>query len=173
MNTRLALSMAAYATAILSANYMTANYGLVNVGFGLLVSAGTFGAGFALLARDFVQRYGGVPYALASVAIGGLLSWLLASPALAIASTVAFLGAELVDLAVFTPLRKRGFIRAALTSNIFSAPVDTVLFLALAGFPLTWQAVTGQFIGKVFWVTLIPLALYAATRYTARKVATS
>lgn len=166
----LSVGVVAYAASIVLANYMTIHLGLVNVGLGLLVTGGTFAAGFALLARDVVQRFGGIPWALASIVLGGVLSWFLASPALAVASTLAFIGAELVDLAVFTPLRDRGFFRAALTSNVVSAPVDTVLFLYLAGFPLTWQAVTGQFIGKVFWATLIPLALFAAARWGHRKV---
>lgn len=158
---KLSLSVAAYAAAIITANYMTSHHGMVDVGFGLAVTAGTFAAGFALLARDFVQRYGGVQWALLAIAVGAVASWVLASPALAVASTVAFAGAELVDLGVFTPTRKRqGFVWAALLSNVISAPVDTVLFLWLAGFPLTWGAVTGQFIGKVLWATLVPLTVY-------------
>lgn len=166
---KLAISFAAHVLAITAANWMTVNLGLVSVGFGLLVTAGTFAAGFALLARDFVQRYGGIPWALAGVVTGGAISWFMASPALAVASTIAFLGAELVDLGVFTPLRKRGFFTAALASNVVSAPLDTVLFLAIAGFPLTWQAVTGQFIGKVVFATLLPLVVYAAARSVTSK----
>ena len=161
---KLAVSFSAHVAAVIGANYLTAHFGLVSVGFGLLVTAGTFAAGFALLARDFVQRYGGIPWALAGVLVGGAVSWFTATPMLAVASTVAFLGAELVDLAVFTPLRRRGFFVAALSSNVVSAPIDTVLFLAIAGFPITWQAITGQFIGKVVWATLIPLALYVVAR---------
>lgn len=162
---RLALSLAAYVAAIVTANVMTSHMGLVSVGFGFLVTAGTFAAGFALLARDFVQRYGAVRFALAGIAAGGLLSWMLASPALALASTVAFTGAELVDLAVYTALKDRaGFVVSAIVSNVVAAPIDTVLFLWIAGFPLTSGAVEGQFIGKVVWATLVPLALYLVGR---------
>lgn len=165
MNTRLAVSLTAYIAAIVTANYVTEHLGLITVGFGLMVTAGTYAAGFALLARDFIQRHGGIPWALAAIALSGALSWFLATPALAVASTIAFLGAELVDLAVFTPIRRRGFVRAAVASNIVSAPVDTVLFLSIAGFPLTWETLTGQFVGKVLWATLIPLAIYAIARH--------
>ena len=167
---KLAASVSAYALAILTANYLTSSHGLVPVGFGLLVTAGTFSAGLALLARDFVHRYGGPSWAVVAIAAGGLMSWLLATPALAVASTVAFVGAEVVDLAIYAPIcRRYGFAPAAITSNVVSAPLDTVLFLHLAGFGVTWGAVAGQFIGKVAWATLLPLALWMLASAVLRK----
>lgn len=163
-------AFAVYVGSIVLANWMTANHGLVPVGFGLLVTAGTFAAGFALLARDFVHRYGGLRLALAAIALGGLVSWFMASPALAVASTVAFIGAESVDLAIFAPTRRRfGFAPAAVLSNVISAPLDTVLFLHLAGFGVTAGAVGGQFLGKVAWATLIPIALWMVVRAVLRQ----
>lgn len=154
---------------VIAANVLTAHFGLVPVGFGLLVTAGTFAAGFALLARDILHRVAGVRWVLASIAVGGVMSWLLADPMIAVASTVAFLVAEIVDLAVFVPIReRRGFVPAALVSNVISAPVDTVAFLWLAGFPLTLEAVGGQFIGKVWWATVIPLAVWVVSRAVFR-----
>jgi len=162
---KLSISLTAYTASIVVANYLTSHYGLVSVGFGFLVTAGTFAAGFALLARDFVQRYGNVRWALGAIGVGALLSWWLADPFIALASTVAFAGAELVDLAVYTPARRRtGFVKAALLSNIISAPIDTILFLWVAGFPLTLNAVEGQFVGKVIWATLVPLTIYLVGR---------
>ncbi|GAB3446511.1 hypothetical protein GCM10027517_28870 [Phycicoccus ginsengisoli] len=155
------LAGACYVAAVVLANVVTERLGLVSVGFGLLVTAGTYAAGFALLARDFVHRYGGRRSALAAIAVGGVLSWLFSSPAIALASTVAFVSAELVDLAVYEPIRRtKGFIRGALASNIVSAPIDTLVFLSLAGFPLTVETVTGQFVGKVLWATVAPLTIY-------------
>lgn len=157
----LAMAVAAYVAAVVLANVVTERLGLVSVGFGLLVTAGTYAAGFALLARDFVHRFGGRPWALAAIALGGVLSWALSSPALAGASTVAFVSAELIDLGVYEPIRRaKGFMQGALVSNIASAPVDTVVFLSLAGFPLTLETVGGQFVGKVLWATALPLSLY-------------
>lgn len=57
--TRLAGAAAVFITAVVLANVMTARLGLVDVGFGLMTTAGTFAAGFALLARDIVQQAGG------------------------------------------------------------------------------------------------------------------
>lgn len=158
---KLALALTVYIGAIVAANVMAAHYGLINVGFGLLVPAGTFAAGFALLARDFVHRYGGVMWALGGIAVGGLLSFWLSTPGLAVASAAAFTAAELVDLSIYSSVSDHlGFAPAILASNLVSAPVDTVAFLWLAGFPLTWNAIAGQLVGKLIWATLVPLALY-------------
>lgn len=171
--TPLLISLALYVGAIVFANALTDRFGLVDVGFGLLVTAGTFAAGFALLARDFVHRYAqmeygkrrGIAVVLGAIAVAGVISWITASPQLAVASTVAFLAAELVDLGVFIPVRERlGFTPGVLTSNIVSTPVDTFVFLAIAGFPITLATVSGQLVGKLVWATLIPLALYAVAR---------
>lgn len=163
-----AIAILVYVAAIVAANVVTFHFGLVPVGFGLLVTAGTFAAGFALLARDFVHRYANVWWVLAGIALGVALSWVFASPAIALASAAAFAVAELVDLGVYLWIRPRGFVKAAFVSNVISAPIDTVVFLAIAGFPLTFESIVGQFIGKVFWATLIPLALYVAIRAAIR-----
>lgn len=162
--TRLALAFAAHVAAIVAANVLTSRYGLVLVGFGLLVTAGTYAAGLALLARDFVQRFGGVRWSITATLLASAVSWFMATPGLAVASALAFLVAELVDLGVFTPLRRRGFVTAALASNVVSAPIDTVAFLWIAGFPLGTEAVAGQFVGKVIWATVVPLAIYSGVR---------
>ena len=143
-----AVTLAAYIASIVVANGMTARFGLVPIGFGLMVTAGTFAAGFALVARDGVQMEGGRRVVLAAIFAGAILSALTSNAALAFASGIAFLVSELVDLGVFTPLRGRSLPLAVLLSSVVSAPVDTVLFLRLAGFPVTWQAVAGQFIVK-------------------------
>jgi uncharacterized PurR-regulated membrane protein YhhQ (DUF165 family) len=159
-----AIAVTVYVGAIVAANVLTFHFGLVPVGFGLVVTAGTYAAGFALLARDFVHRYANVWWVLGGIGFGIALSWVFASPAIALASAVAFGVAELVDLAVYVSIRPKGFVKAALISNIVAAPVDTVLFLWIAGFPLTWESIIGQFIGKVLWATIVPLALYSLVR---------
>ncbi len=154
---KLAVAIAAHIGSIVLANILTDRFGLVPVWPGLVVTAGTYAAGFALLARDLVHRYGGPAWALASIAVGAALSWLMASPALAAASFVAFTLAEVADLLVYTPLRRRSFTLAALASNAVGAPIDTVVFLSLAGFGLAAPVVIGQLIGKLLWATALPL----------------
>jgi uncharacterized PurR-regulated membrane protein YhhQ (DUF165 family) len=163
-----AVALAVYIGAIVAANILSANFGLVPVGFGLLVSAGTYAAGFALLSRDFVHNLLGIRGVAVGIAVGLVFSWILATPALALASAVAFLVAELADLAVFIKIRRRGFARAALVSNIVSAPVDTVLFLWIAGFPLIFESIVGQMIGKIVWATVIPLVFFVGIRALIR-----
>lgn len=140
--------IAAFVASIIAANWLTNTFGLVPIGFGLLVTAGTFAAGFALIARDGVQLTSGPYWTLAAIIFGAALSAVTSTPSIAIASGIAFLVSELVDFAVFTPIRKRSVALAVITSSVVSAPIDTVLFLQLAGFGVTWQAVVGQFIVK-------------------------
>lgn len=164
------LALAAYTATIVAANVLTARYGLVPVLPGLLVTAGTYSAGLALLARDVVQDVAGRTAAVGAIAGGALVSWWLTdSPELALASGVAFTVGELADLLVYTPLRARSWARAVLASNTVGAVLDSVVFLALAPFPLTVAAVTGQTIGKVAYATVVPVLLVLAVREVRRR----
>ena len=158
-----------YIIAITAANWTTSHYGLVPMGFGLTATAGTYAAGLALLLRDVVQDAAGWRWVLVGIASGAALTAFM-SPALAVASTVAFLLAELLDMAVYTPLRESGWARAALLSGIAGAVVDTFAFLALAGFPITAQSVGGQLVGKALWTTALPVAAVLAARMVRRAV---
>ncbi len=160
-------ALAAFAAAITAANWLTTRYGIVPVGFGLATTAGTYAAGAALLLRDVVQDVCGWRWVLAGIATGAVLT-AATSPALAVASTVAFLLAELLDMAVYTPLRDRGWARAALASGVVGAVVDTYAFLALAGFPITTQTVGGQLVGKALWATALPVAAVLVVRQVRR-----
>jgi len=160
------LAAALFASGVLAANLLTAWYGLVPVGFGLAATAGTYAAGLCLLARDWVHDSAGRRAVLAAIAAGGLASAVLAGPQLAVASAAAFVVSELADLAVYQPLRRRDFIRAVLASNAVGAPVDTILFLSLAGFPI-WAALPGQLLAKTT-ATVIPVAAVLGVRALLR-----
>ncbi len=162
--TRKLAALALYVAAIVGANYLTAHYGLISVLPGLLVTAGTYSAGIALLARDVVQDTAGRLAVLGAIGVGGAISWFMASPALAVASVAAFLVSELADMAVYTPLRARGWGRAVLASNAVGAVIDTVVFLWLAGFGLTVAGVSGQIVGKVLWASVVPVLLVKGVR---------
>jgi uncharacterized PurR-regulated membrane protein YhhQ (DUF165 family) len=167
MNPRGLTALTAYILAIVTANWTTQHYGFVPMGFGLTATAGTYAAGLALLLRDAVQDYAGPRWVFAGIAFGAALTAVTA-PALAVASAVAFLLAELLDMAVYTPLRERGWARAALASGIVGAVVDTVAFLALAGFPITTQTVGGQLVGKALWATALPVLAVLTIRQVRR-----
>jgi uncharacterized PurR-regulated membrane protein YhhQ (DUF165 family) len=159
----------AYVTAIVAANWATDRYGFVSVGFGLTTTAGTYAAGLALLFRDLVQDTLGRVWVVAGITAGAALTAITA-PALAVASATAFLIAELADMAVYTPLRRRGWARAALASGLVGAVVDTWVFLHLAGFPVTRDVVAGQLVGKALWATALPVLVVAAVRQVRRAV---
>lgn len=160
MNKKTLAYAVGFIATILLANWLTTNYGFVPVGFGLTATAGTFAAGFALAFRDSIQEAGGKKAVLALVVIGGLLSYLVSDVNIAIASGVAFLVSELIDFAVYTPLRKKGFAVAVVGSNIVGSIFDTVIFLAIAGFPI-WVAVPGQLVGKLEATLVFLVVIYA------------
>ena len=152
----------AFLACILAANYATGHYGLIPVGLGLYATAGTFFAGATFVLRDTVQDQSGRAAVVGLIVVGALLSGLLAPPRIALASGIAFLVAELADLVVYTPLRKRGYIRAALASNFVGSVVDTIVFLLVAGFPI--MAFPGQLLAKmtVTGVVVLGVIIYRA-----------
>lgn len=174
MNNRtLGLAAAAgFIAAIVLANYVTTRYGFVAVGLGYTAAAGTYLAGAALGLRDVIQDTLGRWAVLAVILVGAAVSYAVSDPRIATASAVAVLLSELADLAIYSPLRRRGWAMAVLASNTVGAFVDTVVFLAIAGF-FTWAAVPGQMIGKVVWATLVPLGLIYAARSARPRVATA
>ncbi len=112
---------------IFAANWAVATFGFVPVGFGLVTPAGVYLAGLAFTLRDLVQETLGKRATFVAIALGGLLSAWLASPALALASAAAFLCLELADFAVYTPLRQRHWTGAVLASNLVGIVFDSAL----------------------------------------------
>jgi uncharacterized PurR-regulated membrane protein YhhQ (DUF165 family) len=133
---RIVLLSAAFVGVIVAANYVTSTYGMVPVGFGLVATAGTYFAGISFILRDSIQDLSGRLFVIALIVAGAGVSFALSSPQIAAASGIAFLVSELSDLVVYTPLRRRGYVRAAIASNVVGAFVDTILFLTIAGFPV-------------------------------------
>ena len=163
MGRRLALA-AAYLSTIVAANAAIVALGLVPVGFGLLAPAGVYFAGLALTLRDALQEVTGRRWVLGAILLGAALSALLGAQ-LAAASGLAFLLSELADFAVYTPLRRRGWLAAVLASNAVGAVVDSALFLWLAFGSLAF--LPGQVFGKA-WATLAAVACIALWRGARR-----
>lgn len=162
------LAAAGFIATVLAANYVTTQYGMVPVGFGLVATAGTYFAGLAFILRDLVQDKAGRLWVAALIVAGGALSFAISAPFIALASSAAFLLSEGADFAVYSPLRKHGYIRAAVASNLVGSIVDTVLFLTIAGFPLR-HAFAGQLVGKMA-VTGVVIAGVTVVRYARRPV---
>lgn len=162
---------AAYIAVVVLANYLSTEYGMVSVGFGLVASAGTYAAGAALGLRDAVREGLGRWGMVAVIILGSALSFWLASAVIATASLVAFAASETADSLVYEPLRKRSKLGGVVASNTVGAVVDTWIFLSLAPFgPVTWSAMQGQFVGKILWATLLPVALIYAAKQTRQRV---
>lgn len=158
---------------VVAANVATARLGFVSAGFGLIVSAGTYAAGAALAVRDALDRAGGLPWVLPTIAAGVLLSAFLASPALAVASAAAFACSELADLAVWRAIRRRTIAGAIAASNATGAVVDTVVFLPLSGLPVTAAAIGGQVLVKAGYITAAALLVLALIRALRPRVVTA
>lgn len=158
MTFRVVVAPSVYVSAVVAANILTERFGLVPVGFGLVTTAGTYAAALVLVARNVAQDVLGRPRVLALMALGIVLSWWLASPALALASAVAFGLSEVADMGIYTPLRKRGRGRAVAIASTIGAVVDTVAFLGIAGFPIM-QALPGQLFVKVGMALVAALIL--------------
>lgn len=87
--------------------------------------------GFIFVIRDYAQREVG-HMVLPAMLAGGLISWLMATPAIAYASVCAFLAGELLDWAVYT-FTRRPFSQRILLSSAIGTPVDSAIFLSMVG----------------------------------------
>lgn len=151
-----------------AANYLIQYVGVFCVGEGgpcvipvtpaispqIYAPSGVLVIGIAFVLRDLVQRRLGIWWAVLAIGAGAVLSIGFAPAGLIIASTTAFFISELIDLAVYTPLQKRGLILAAVASSIVGLVVDSLVFLQLAFGDL--EFITGQIIGKT-WMILVAI----------------
>jgi len=158
------------------ANWLIGNVGtycvpggpcLIPVWPGITAPSGVLAIGAALVLRDLVQRRLGVKWALAAILAGGVLSGFVAPTALIVASVVAFLLSELADLAVFTPLQRRGLVLAVAASSVVGVVVDSMIFLSLAFGSL--EFLSGQIIGKT-WAVVAALPLIHLVRNRDRRL---
>jgi uncharacterized PurR-regulated membrane protein YhhQ (DUF165 family) len=137
---------------------------LVPVAPGVLAPSGVLTVGAALVLRDVVQRCLGLTWGLTAIAIGTVLSALVAPASLVFASGTAFALSELADFAVYTPLQRRRLTLAVMASSVVGLVVDSVVFLTLAFGNL--EFLTGQIIGKL-WAVVFALPLMRLLRRVA------
>ncbi|MBB4285745.1 queuosine precursor transporter [Roseospira goensis] len=125
----------------------------------------------AFLVTDLTNRRFGPARARRVVYVGFalavVLSIALASPRIALASGVAFLTAQVLDVAVFDRLRDRVWWLPPLVSSTVGSALDTALFftLAFAGTGLPW---IGWGIGDFGVKMAVALALLPAFRVLSR-----
>ena len=145
--------------------------------FGLenLLTYGAFSYPVAFLITDLANRRYGKIIARKIVYIGFFLGVILTlyfstdfsnliSKRIAIASGVAFLSAQLLDISIFDKLRKKIWYAAPLTSSLIGSTIDTFLFFSIAfyGTEIDWLTLSlGDLLVKVFvaLVMLIPFKI--------------
>jgi uncharacterized PurR-regulated membrane protein YhhQ (DUF165 family) len=165
---------AAFAACIPAANWLIGNVGttcvpagpcLIPVAPGLMAPSGVLMIGLALVLRDAAHEAGGARLAALCILIGAALSLVFSPPALAVASAVAFLVAEMLDLAVYTPLRRRNRAVAVAASGVAGAIADSMLFVWLAFGSLDLSA--GTALAKLYASAAVALWIFARSRRAA------
>lgn len=153
---------ALYFGAIVLSNLMMVWLPMVPI-FGVAIPPAIFVFGFVFVLRDFAQRALG-HYVLGVMIAAAIVTYWSAGPAVALASTTAFLVSELADWAVFT-VTKRPFTQRILLSSLVSVPVDTAVFFLALGIldaPALLVGIAVKMIGTaLFWcyLTLRPLTV--------------
>ncbi len=125
---------------------VTASNILVQHPLGLYLTWGALTYPFAFLVTDLTNRLSGPAAArrvvLAGFGVGVVCSFIgtqimgefgpLVTLRIAIGSGLAFLCAQLLDIAIFDRLRQGSWWRAPLVSTLISSSVDTAIFFAVA-----------------------------------------
>lgn len=139
------IALAIYAFAMTAANLSVAAFGpsVTPINAFLLI-------GLDLALRDWLHTRLRPTQMLLLIAGTGLLAYALnpAAGIIAIASSVSFLAAALVDWGVFASVRG-SWLKRSNTSNVAGAAVDSLVFPTLAFGALLPQIVLLQFIAKV------------------------
>lgn len=121
---------------IVAASNFLVQFPFEHFGLGEILTWGAFTYPVAFLVNDLTNRRFGPSAArkvvLAGFAIALVISVWLSSPRIAIASGTAFLAGQMLDVTVFTRLRRGSWWRAPLTSTVVGSALDTVIFFALA-----------------------------------------
>lgn len=125
---------------------------------------GAFTYPFAFLITDLMNRLYGAQAARRVVLVGfitGIACSLIGTQIIgefgplvtlriAIGSGIAFLTAQLLDVAIFSALRRGAWWRAPLASTLVGSSIDTILFFSIAfSAPLIWLEPTND----VSWAT--------------------
>ena len=108
--------------------------------------------GFVFVLRDYAQREIGHSV-LAATAVGGVITWFMVDPVIAVASITAFILSESADWGVYSFLR-RPLSQRILISSLIAIPLDTLAFQYLAGY-LTPAAFMTEIASKAVGVLLV------------------
>ncbi|MCK0206674.1 queuosine precursor transporter [Starkeya koreensis] len=137
--------------AVVAASNVLVQYPVEHFGLQEVLTWGAFTYPLAFLVNDLTNRRFGPAVARQVVyfgfALAVLLSIYLATPRIALASGTAFLFGQLLDIGVFSRLRRRSWWQAPLAGSLIGSALDTALFFSLAfagdadmSFPVTYAS---------------------------------
>ena len=140
LTNRTFLVYVALMTAVVVASNFLVQYPLpgsiAGMQLGDLLTWGAFSYPIAFLVTDLTNRQFGPRTArkvvIAGFAVAILLSVLIATPRIAIASSSAFLLGQFLDISVFNRLRAQSWWRAPLIGSLFGSFLDTAIFFSFA-----------------------------------------
>ena len=141
-----------YVALIVVVNYGFSAVPLVRLPDGTMWPPLSLAVGFIFVLRDFAQREIGHKVLLAML-VGAALSYVMASPYVAIASTAAFLVSELVDWLVYS-LTKRPLSQRILYSSLLATPLDSAVFLYGIG-AFSWAGVLAMTVSKLIGAAFV------------------
>lgn len=117
--------------------------------------------GLVLVVRDFAQREVG-HWIFIPLMIGVAISFMMAPPAIALASAAAFAISELMDWGIYT-FTKRPLSQRVLLSSLVAAPLDSAVFWYLASMAVpgvfTWSTVLTAIAGKLLGACAVAYVL--------------
>lgn len=143
---------AAYVALIVAVNYGFTVVPLVPTPWGDMFPPMSLAVGLVFVARDFAQREAG-HWVIGAMLVGGVISYFMASPYVAIASVSAFLVSETADWIVYTWTR-RPFAQRILISSVISTPIDSAVFLYMIGH-FGWSAVVLMTAAKMIGALIV------------------
>lgn len=129
------IALVAMTLVVLSSNILV-QYPFQYLGLGDYLTWGAFSYPFAFLVTDLSNRRFGPKGArrivYAGFVLAVLLSVILATPRIAMASGAAFLVAQLLDIQIFFRLRGQAWWMPPFVSSVISSGLDTVIFFSFA-----------------------------------------
>lgn len=141
-----------YIALIVAVNYGFSAVPLVKLPDGTLWPPMSLVVGFIFVLRDFAQREIGHKVLLAMLT-GAALSYVMASPYVAIASAAAFLVSELVDWLIYS-VTKRPLSQRILYSSLLATPLDSAVFLFGIG-AFSWVGLLAMTVSKLIGAAIV------------------
>lgn len=167
------LLISSYLFAIVAANLIITKYGIAALPFTAIVLIP-----FDLIARDQLHEIWIGKYLklkmFCLVIAGSLIAYLLNKDALniALASSVSFLIAGFIDYAVYELMSKYSKAKKMITSNLFSATIDSIMFQLIAFGQIVTNIAIEQtaykLIGTLLWVVIFTYLLRVFRKTTIK-----